>query len=165
MIYRHKRYLSKGLSIDFSVEFVGLRGLFIRRRRANLRKDAVFGRYGGGLNDQSPPDRGRSTVAPASHVDYAAFKKGASTAESQLSLAHARRVHHLRRSLAMEESGLHMTRRWREGDSNPRSPVRGRTLVEPAPFDPHLPLAARGTEGSNPAPSSGESVSRPNPPS
>jgi hypothetical protein len=124
LIYRHKRYLSKGLSIDFSVEFVGLRGLFIRRRRANLRKDAVFGRYGGGLNDQSPPDRGRSTVAPASHVDYAAFKKGASTAESQLSLAHARRVHHLRRSLAMEESGLHMTRRWRETDSNPRSPIR-----------------------------------------
>jgi hypothetical protein len=30
------------LSIDFSAEFVGLRELFIRRRRANLRKDAVF---------------------------------------------------------------------------------------------------------------------------
>jgi hypothetical protein len=30
-------------------------------------------------------------------------------------------------------------------------------LFEPAPFDPRLPVAARGTEGSNLAPSSGES--------
>ena len=30
-------------------------------------------------------------------------------------------------------------------------------LFEPAPFDPRFPVAARGTEGSNPAPSSGES--------
>jgi hypothetical protein len=31
-------------------------------------------------------------------------------------------------------------------------------LFEPAPFDPGLPVAARGTEGSNPAPSTGESA-------
>jgi hypothetical protein len=48
-----------GLSIDFSFEFVGLRGLFISRRRAptaNLRKTQYFGRCVGGLSGQSPSD-------------------------------------------------------------------------------------------------------------
>ena len=38
-----------------------------------------------------------------------------------------------------------------------RRPTMQNALFEPAPFDPRLPVAARGTEGSNPAPSSGES--------
>jgi hypothetical protein len=41
---------------------------------------SIFGRYGGDLNDQSPSERGR---LPGEPVDYAAFKKAASTAEGQ----------------------------------------------------------------------------------
>src|SRR5467141_3636502 len=37
---------------------------------------------------------------------------------------------------AVKESGSHPTLRWREKDSNPRSPVRGTMLFEPAPVRP-----------------------------
>jgi hypothetical protein len=49
------------------------------------------------------------------------------------------------------------TRRWREMDSNLRSPVRARSISEP-PVRHNLPASTRGTEGSNPSPSSRESA-------
>ena len=55
------------------------------------------------------------------------------------------------------KSGSQPTHRWREMDSNPRSPVRGTTFFEPAPFDFAF-RCRKGTEGSNPSPSTGESV-------
>ena len=57
-----------------------------------------------------------------------------------------------------------MTHWWREQDSNPRSPVRETTLTRlprltatTFPFGAKGDPFARGTDGSNPAPSSGES--------
>src|ERR1700676_5418571 len=55
----------------------------------------------------------------------------------------------------IEESGSHMTRRWREKDSNPRSPARETTLrdcllIEEVRFALDSPLEGEGFEPSVP---------------
>jgi hypothetical protein len=55
----------------------------------------------------------------------------------------------------IEESGSHMTRRWREKDSNPRSPARETTLrdcllIEEVRFAADSPLEGDGFELSVP---------------
>jgi hypothetical protein len=67
------------------------------------------------------------------------------------------------------KSGLQRTRRWRETDSNPRSPAKKNPLSETVLFDLSGNSLPRGTEGSNPSPSSAESAAnlsgvRPRPP-
>jgi hypothetical protein len=56
-----------------------------------------------------------------------------------------------RYSACQKKPGSHVTRRWREKDSNRRSPVRGTTLFETAPFDFSAPSSTNPRSGSRPA--------------
>jgi hypothetical protein len=56
--------------------------------------------------------------------------------------------------------GSHRTPRWRKTDSNPRSPVKKSPFVETVLSDFSATSLPRGTEGSKPSPSTGESCRR-----
>jgi hypothetical protein len=93
--------------------------------------------------------------------------KAAAGASISLTSQHPERIaagrpRHVPRSKARK----HKTRRWRERDSNPRSPVRGTTLSRLPPSDHSGNSSsatatgsfATGTDGSNRSPSASESV-------
>jgi len=55
------------------------------------------------------------------------------------------------RGIRPRKSGSQQTQRWREADSNRRSPVRGTTLFETAPFDFSAPSSTNPRSGARPA--------------